>query len=173
MPPPPIVLEPMTAADVEAVTAIEGAARITEGQLREELGRPWARLWVAKEKAGASGSGEEKREVVAFLIAWHVADELHILNIATRVDRRRRGIGKALMREAVAFAKLNRVRHVLLEVRRSNRVAIALYRALRFFAMGVRARYYPDQEDAVEMVLLLDPSTGDVVAHADEVRLEG
>jgi hypothetical protein len=39
--------------------------------------------------------------------------------------------------------------------------------------MGVRARYYPDQEDAVEMVLLLDPSTGDIVAHADEVRLEG
>src|SRR5579871_1533525 len=114
-----IALEPMTPADVAEVTAIESAARMTEAQLEEELARPWARLWVAKEKT-ASGA-----PVVAFLIAWHVADELHILNVATRPDRRRRGIGKALMRKAVAFAKLSRVRHVLLEVRRSNRAAIA------------------------------------------------
>ena len=38
--------------------------------------------------------------------------------------------------------------------------------------MGLRARYYPDNEDAVEMVLLLDPATGAVVPHADEVRLD-
>ena len=44
--------------------------------------------------------------------------------------------------------------------------------ALGFFAMGVRARYYPDDEDAVEMVLMLDPDTGDIVAHDDEVRLD-
>ena len=49
------------------------------------------------------------------------------------------------------------MKHVLLEVRRSNAAAIALYRALGFFAMGVRARYYPDDEDAVEMVLALRP----------------
>ncbi len=164
-------LEPMTPADAAEVTAIEGAARITEAQLLEELARPWARLWVARETPQAEASGT--RGVVAFLVAWHVADELHILNVATRVDRRRRGIGRALLHEAIAFARLNRVRHVLLEVRRSNRGAILLYRTLGFFAMGVRARYYPDQEDAVEMVLLLDPSTGDIVAHADEVRLEG
>ena len=52
------------------------------------------------------------------------------------------------------------MKHVLLEVRRSNAPAIALYRALGFFAMGVRARYYPDDEDAVEMVLALDLETG-------------
>jgi ribosomal-protein-alanine N-acetyltransferase len=65
------------------------------------------------------------------------------------------------------------VKHVLLEVRRSNGAAIALYRRVGFFAMGVRARYYPDDEDAVEMVLMLDPETGAVVAHGDEVRLDG
>jgi hypothetical protein len=36
----------------------------------------------------------------------------------------------------------------------------------------VRTRYYADDEDAVEMVLLFDPTTGDIVAHADEIRLE-
>ena len=72
----------------------------------------------------------------------------------------------------MSYARAKRVQHVLLEVRRFNRAAIALYRAVGFFAMGVRARYYPDGEDAVEMALHLDPETGDVLPHADEVRLQ-
>ncbi len=51
--------------------------------------------------------------------------------------------------------------------------AIALYRALGFFAIGVRTRYYPDDEDAIEMVLAFDSATGEIVPHADEVRLHG
>jgi ribosomal-protein-alanine N-acetyltransferase len=156
-------IDAMTPADAREVAAIDGPSRIEESQLREELARPWARLWVAREQ----GAG-----VVAFVISWHVVDEIHVLNVATRADRRRRGIARALMLELLGYAKEKNARHVLLEVRRSNRAAIALYRAVGFFAMGVRSRYYPDGEDAVEMVLQLDPHTGEVVAHADEVRLE-
>jgi ribosomal-protein-alanine N-acetyltransferase len=137
---------------------------MSEANLREEMRRPWSRLWVAR---------EEDRSVVAFAVAWHVADELHVLNVATHVERRRRGIGRAIMNELVSYGRRGRVRHVLLEVRRSNRPAIALYRRVGFFAMGVRARYYPDDEDAVEMVLSIDPETGAVVPHTDEVKLEG
>ena len=60
---------------------------------------------------------------------------------------------------------------MLLEVRRSNTPAIKLYRACGFFAMGLRPRYYPDQEDAVEMALLLDPASGEVERKSDEVRI--
>jgi ribosomal-protein-alanine N-acetyltransferase len=180
----------MKAADAAAVAAIDDATRMDEKQVRDELERPWARLWVAREDAAREFEGtpvpeqragaavrptrsEDAGAVVAFLVSWHVADELHVLNVATRADRRRRGIGRALMDQVVTYAREHRVRHVLLEVRRSNAPAIALYRTVGFFAMGVRARYYPDDEDAVEMVLMLDPATGAVVAHADEVRLEG
>jgi ribosomal-protein-alanine N-acetyltransferase len=76
------------------------------------------------------------------------------------------------MDEVLAYGRRRRVQHLLLEVRRSNRAAITLYRALGFFAMGVRPRYYADDEDAVEMVLTLDPETGDVLPHTDEVRLD-
>ena len=157
-------IDAMTSADLPAVAAIEGATHMDEAHLREEMARPWSRLWVAREE----GTG-----VVAFVVTWHVADELHVLNVATREDRRRRGIGRRLMDEVVAYARSHRLKHVLLEVRRSNRAAIALYRRVGFFAMGVRARYYADDEDAVEMVLMLDADTGDVVTHDDEVRLDG
>ena len=75
------------------------------------------------------------------------------------------------MAHVVAYARSAGAKHVLLEVRRSNLPAIALYRALGFFAMGVRTRYYQDDEDAIEMVLALDGETGAIVPHGDEVRL--
>jgi ribosomal-protein-alanine N-acetyltransferase len=153
----------MKAEDLAAVTSIEGPTQMSEASLREEMLRPWSRSWVAHEDGAA---------IVAFVVAWHVADELHVLNIATRADRRRRGIARALMDEVLAYGRRRRVQHLLLEVRRSNRAAITLYRALGFFAMGVRPRYYADDEDAVEMVLTLDPETGDVLPHTDEVRLD-
>jgi [ribosomal protein S18]-alanine N-acetyltransferase len=152
----------MKDADIGAVAAMANATRLDEAQLRDELARSWSREWVAREE----GEG-----VVAFVLAWHVADEVHVLNVTTRPDRRRRGIGRALMNAVVAYGRDSRSKHVLLEVRRSNRPAIALYRSLGFFAVGVRSRYYPDDEDAVEMMLLYDQKTGEVLARDDEIVL--
>jgi ribosomal-protein-alanine N-acetyltransferase len=160
---PQVRIDAMNEGDLVAVAAIDTASNMTDEQLRAEMQRPWSRLWVARE----DGCG-----VVAFVIAWHVAEELHVLNVATRVDRRRRGIARALMAEVMKYARKERIDHVLLEVRRSNRAAIALYKAEGFFAMGVRTRYYPDDEDALEMALRLDPQTREIVPHPDEVRLE-
>jgi ribosomal-protein-alanine N-acetyltransferase len=159
----PIRVDTMSEADVPAVVSIEGPTHMSEEQLRSEIQRPWARLWVAK----------EDETIVAFVIAWHVVDEIHVLNVATRMDRRRRGIARRLMDHLVEHARTVHAKHLLLEVRRSNVAAIALYRALGFFAIGVRTRYYPDDEDAVEMVLAFDSATGEIVPHADEVRLHG
>jgi ribosomal-protein-alanine N-acetyltransferase len=162
-------IDTMNEGDIDAVVLIDGPTRMSEGQLRAEFERPWARMWVAREDARPE-SGQPS-PAVAFVIAWHVADELHVLNVATREDCRRRGIARRLMDHVVAHARAVQVKHLLLEVRRSNAPAIALYRALGFFAMGVRARYYPDDEDAIEMVLAFDTETGEIVPHADEVRL--
>lgn len=133
----------------------------------EELGRPWARAWAA-------WPAEDDPHPAAFLVAWHVADELHVLNVATAPAMRRRGFARALMDEALAYAAAEHVRIVLLEVRRSNRPAIKLYRGLGFTALGVRPQYYADNdEDAIEMILALDPESGRVLPGRDEIRIDG
>ncbi len=134
--------------------------------VEEELGRPWARVWIARPPEGDTPA--------AFLVAWHVADELHVLNVATAPPLRRMGIARALMDHAIAYAVAERIRIVLLEVRRSNRAAIKLYRGLGFTALGVRARYYADNdEDAIEMLLALDPDSGRALQGRDEIRIDG
>ena len=148
---------------------IEGFARTALHEptfdLTTEVSRPWARLWTARGHAGASPLG--------FLIAWLVADELHILSVAVLPEARRRGIARALMKAALDFGRASAVRLVLLEVRRSNRPAIKLYRSFSFSAMGVRPNYYADSgEDAVEMMVSFDPETGSLLASRDDVRIE-
>ncbi|MFO0613072.1 MAG: ribosomal protein S18-alanine N-acetyltransferase [Polyangiaceae bacterium] len=130
-----------------------------------EAAKPWSRLWVARPQQRASPIG--------FLVSWHVADELHVLSVAVVESARRRGIGRALMEAALDYSRANAVRLVLLEVRRTNRAAIRLYRSLSFSAMGVRPKYYADTgEDAVEMALSLDPITGQIVLTKDETLIE-
>lgn len=128
----------------------------------EELERPWARLWLAREGA----------KLLGFLVVWHVADELHVLSVATAPEARRRGVGRALLDELLRYGAANDVRVLVLEVRRSNDAAIGLYRSLGFTVLGVRARYYADNdEDAIEMMLALDPATGAKVPGRDEALI--
>ncbi len=153
-------------ADLAAVEAIAHECFSDSFSTEEELSRPWARLWAARTAAGAP--------LVGFLISWHVADELHVLNIATVPAMRRRGIARALMDASLAYSSECKIRIVLLEVRRSNRAAIKLYRGLAFTALGVRAGYYADNgEDAIEMILALDPESGAVLPGRDEIRIDG
>jgi ribosomal-protein-alanine N-acetyltransferase len=163
-----IEVRPLRLEDIPDVAAIhveafrepgpESQAR-AETNLREELARAWAYVRVA-----ACGD-----QVVGAAVIWVVADEVHVLDIATHSDHRRRGVGMALVRAVLDVARELKAIHLYLEVRRSNLAAILLYRRIGFAAVGVRSKYYSDDEDAVEMALGLDPVTGDVVQRADDV----
>jgi ribosomal protein S18 acetylase RimI-like enzyme len=177
---PPVRVEPMREADVAEAAALDGTAAFDERELWAELARPGSLLWVARssdggtpEGAGAGGAtaGGSSSPPRAFLSVWHVADELHILNLVTHPEHRRRGLARALMNELLAYARSHGARRLLLEVRRSNDPALALYRSLSFVVVGVRARYYRDDEDALEMALALAPD-GAVVPAEGEVAIE-
>ena len=135
-----------------------------EIDLSAELERKWARVWVARRTS--------EGEPLGFALVWLVADEVHVIHVATRPSERRRGVGSALLETVVGTAKSLRARLVLLEVRRSNRAAIRLYRSQGFHAIGVRKAYYAENtEDAIEMVLAIDPATGLVLPGEDQIDL--
>jgi ribosomal-protein-alanine N-acetyltransferase len=157
-----MIVERLASDGADAVRAIAAASAATV-DVDAELERPWARLWVTRSEPGSPP--------IAFLLAWVVADELHLIHIATDPESRRRGAARALMSALLAHGASVQSRLVLLEVRRSNRAAIRLYRAFGFTAMGVRRDYYADGEDAIEMRLTLDPTTGKIIPGRDEVAM--
>ena len=144
----------MQEADLDEVLEIENHAfrQPWSGQIfREELSREWAYLEVVRER-GDTG----KSQIVAFCNYWLVRDEVHLLNIATHPDRRRRGYGRFLMTHLLDFARRHKCRYITLEVRRSNEAALELYKRYHFEAVGVRPNYYiEDREDAIVMLLEL------------------
>jgi ribosomal-protein-alanine N-acetyltransferase len=138
-------IETMRESDLDAVVAIERtafAAPWSRESFGYELRNPWARNLVAR-RAG---------EVVGYLCAWIVAEEIKINNVAVRHDARGRGIGRALLEHALRQARSEGCREASLEVRPSNLTARHLYRDLGFRAVGRRKAYYRDTgEDAILM----------------------
>jgi ribosomal-protein-alanine N-acetyltransferase len=114
---------------------------------RRELSLSFSRLMVAVTEDDEDGGGT----IAGYLCRWLVAGESHILNIAAHPDFRRRGVGMALMAEAVAEAHARKVSLMILEVRRSNLEARRLYRKFGFEERRLRRNYYGPGEDALVM----------------------
>jgi ribosomal-protein-alanine N-acetyltransferase len=89
--------------------------------------------------------------LIAYLFAaWQYLD-LHVLKVATLPPYRRLGLARQLMSLAERHALETGGDTVTLEVRTSNRAAIAMYELLGYHRAGLRRAYYHDGEDALVM----------------------
>lgn len=148
----PFVIRQMTHEDMLAVIALEQAAFRNPWSpelLRRELDHDWSTVLLVEEPLPGGG-----RDLLGLAIFWIVQDEVHVLNVATAPEHRRRGVARAVMDEVLARGRHRLCTLATLEVRRSNEAAIGLYRSLGFRSVGVRPNYYVDEkEDALVMVL--------------------
>jgi ribosomal-protein-alanine N-acetyltransferase len=143
-------------ADLPRIMEIEAAGFLhpwSEALLRAELGHSWSNLLAAVAPGPEAGA-----RIMGYIIFWLVHDEVHVLNVGTAPEARRHGVARALMDEAVAVGRQRGARLSTLEVRRSNTPAIGLYRSLGYREVGVRPRYYAEEnEDAIVMTLEFVP----------------
>ncbi len=102
--------------------------------------------------------GEVGGELTGFLVMRSALDELEILNIAVAPQWRRAGVGSGLLKHALGVAGTAGAQCVFLEVRESNRAAIALYARHGFQAAGRRENYYSAPAEAA--LLLTRPLGG-------------
>lgn len=146
-----LVLRRAGREDVDRVLEIEKEGFLhpwSRALVERELDHSWSRLLLAEEGPGGA--------VVGYIVFWIVHDEVHVLNVATAVAARRRGVGRALMQASEEEGRRLGARLSTLEVRRSNEAAVALYLALGYRRMGVRPNYYAEErEDAIVMVKTL------------------
>ena len=83
-----------------------------------------------------------------------IADEADIINIGILPEYRGKSIGNMLMSAMIRELKKNSATCVHLEVRKSNSVAISLYKKYGFIDTGVSKNHYKEPtEDAIRMTL--------------------
>jgi RimJ/RimL family protein N-acetyltransferase len=80
----------------------------------------------------------------------HVAD----LGLMVAADRRRRGIGRALLEEAVRWAQEAGVRKLELHVFPWNKPALRLYESFGFEREGLRKEHYARDDEFVDAILM-------------------
>lgn len=135
---------PATVHDLASVAAIERVAFSDPWSLRsfrEALDSRSVYFACARSDAGG---------VLGYVVAWFVADQGEIANIAVAPDQRGHGVGRALLDAALGEAAGRGISAVFLEVRDSNQRARELYASRGFEEVGRRRRYYRRPvEDAI------------------------
>ncbi|MGM0562938.1 MAG: ribosomal protein S18-alanine N-acetyltransferase [Pseudomonadota bacterium] len=157
-----LTIRPMETSDLPAVMGIEPRAyshHWSEGIFRDCLSRLLDRSIPGDRGAGylmpALLCGEE---LLGYAVYSLVACEAHLLNITVAPEYKGRGLGRCLLDAIVEDCRGLGAEVLFLEVRPSNRPAIALYEHTGFVEIGIRKDYYPghdDREDARVMALKL------------------
>ena len=101
-----------------------------------------------------------RERVLGYAGMWLAAGEAHVSTLATHPQQRGKGYGELLL---VALLRRALTRHadiIVLEVRRSNRVARNLYEKYGFRLYGIKRGYYREgNEDGCDMrIELADPA---------------
>jgi len=138
-----VLIRSLVEEDLPSILRIEEATYPTPwtaGIFRDELAAPGRVYLVA----------EESDEIVGYSGLMLVLPEAHVTSVT--VDRQRRGsrIGTRLMLRICQEALAAGANSLTLEVRVSNRSAQALYQRFGMAPVGVRKKYYKD-EDALVM----------------------
>ena len=84
-------------------------------------------------------------------VAWHIADEVQLLDLCVATQQRRQGIGRLLLQGVLAAGQAAGCTQTVLEVSRSNTAAISLYKQHGFEVVGQRQLYYSNGDDALLM----------------------
>ena len=127
-----MIIRPAVAADLAAISEIQAAS-------------PEAARWDSADYLKHLCLVADMEGVAAgFFVGRQTAPGEHeILNLAVDPEHRRKGIARALLKSAMGAQQT-----WFLEVRESNRAAIACYKAAGLEVFGRREKYYGDPPEA-------------------------
>ena len=112
--------------------------------LKQELENGKSKYFVAK----------QENEIVGFAGILLIIDQVNIMNIVVKKDKRNFGIGSSLLEEIIRYSKIHNATSITLEVNEKNIPAIKLYEKYGFKQVGLRKKYYNNEDNAILMDLV-------------------
>ena len=145
-----ITLRPIIALDLPEVVSMEREIYRHDawsvGQFKEELASvPKNRFYLV--------ALDETAHVIGYGGVYAPSEGLdsEVLTLTVKSDFRRRGIGRSLLRELIAWARERNSPSIFLEVREGNEEASPLYESEGFLPISHRNNYYASGIRAVVM----------------------
>jgi ribosomal-protein-alanine N-acetyltransferase len=96
----------------------------------------------------------EDEAPAGFALARDLRKECEILSLGVLRERRREGVGTALLNSVCVDARLRRAESIVLEVAVDNVAALALYTVRGFFPVGRRRNYYRRTRNSADALVL-------------------
>lgn len=138
-----VIITEMTLSDLEKIEDI----------LTTDFDDFWNKKVLEEELSSSSSKyivAKSDNEIVGFAGLKIVLDEADIMNIVTRKNYRRQGIGSLLLKNLIMLCENSGTKSIALEVNENNSNAIGLYLKFGFQHIGVRKNYYKN-ENAIIM----------------------
>lgn len=138
----------MQKGDVSQIMEIEkvsfGSHHWSPESFNSEIGNTLGNYFTAIDK--------ETGNVVGYCGFWLIFDEAHITTIAVNPKYRNHKIGETLLQHMISVGYDKKAKWFTLEARTSNIAAQNLYTKYGFQSLGIRKKYYQDNnEDALIM----------------------
>ena len=132
--------------DIEQLYSIEttayGKSHWSKDSFLNELNSNYSKIFVAEIP--------NINKIIGYAGYWLIGFEGHITTIAIDANFRRRHVADILLYNIIKDAIANNIKWLTLEVRASNIPALCLYNKFKFNQLGIRKKYYQDNnEDAI------------------------
>lgn len=128
--------------DVDAVMAIASESPEAASWSKKSY------LRLVQETGALSLVIEIEGQIAGFLVGRLAADQAEVFNLAVKHTHRRKGLGAGLLAAALRKFASHGALRAYLEVRESNRGAIAFYEKYAFVKTGRRNGYYRNPDEA-------------------------
>ena len=140
-------VRPKTDEDLEAITRLEEECFTdswSPALMSQMFASEFDKIYVL----------EDEGRIIGYADVRNMYGDCDLMNICVTADARGRGGASLLMERIMAQARFEDASQILLEVRKSNAAAIALYKKFGFTELGVRRDYYTNPvEDAIIMII--------------------
>lgn len=136
----------MTHDDVDSILQIEELCYGAHHWSRESF------LTELSNKISTYNCISNNDKCIGYIGYWKIMDEAHVTNISIHPDFQNKKLAHRLILSMIDECYRKKIKYITLEVRVTNERAIHLYEKFGFKSLGVRKKYYQDNnEDALIM----------------------
>ncbi len=130
-----------------------------------ELNNPISLYLVAENNS----CNDNSKFIVGYIGAWLIAEEGHITTLVVSEKYRRKHIADILLYNLLTLLAKQGIKWLTLEVRVSNHAAINLYNKFKFKQLGIRKKYYQENNEDALLLWTENINTPEYKAHIQDV----